>query len=729
MSSALNAAGPATPSTLPPITLADVPSDPAAAYTAELAIAAIIPHPDNPRHFLDDAQNASLGELAASIKAVGLLEPVLVRPIAGTVQACLDAGGPVYQLVAGERRWRACKLAGLATITAIVRDLTDEQALEVLVTENLQREGLAPLEEARGIKILVDRGGWRLEDVAERLGRSVGWVAGRARLNSLTEAWRARLEDPKAWASAWPIGHLLLVTRIEPAGQDELLARLDRTYNAAGLPAADLRRMVGDRTRFLRQAPWRLADGALLPEAGACTSCLRRSSANPGLFDDLDSENVKRTDRCLDPTCWAKKAARHIESRRAELRATHGEVVEIVRSYDPADMTAGGLRDYQVSECKKTAEGARPCLVVSGDGAGRVFWGVPRVEPPFTSPTGRRVDPATGKALPKTLAERREDLRRRRIVHAVKALLEQGEVSEPPQPASYLVALAAVFGTWGKAESRWSHYAPWIAEGSGWTAGSNLHLAARHLSDGKPSDLSELLWRKQLLPVLRRRLEYFSGCNIDELWTEAQAFAVIIGADAAGELELATQQLKEPKAWAGLNEDGTPKTIAKATKAVEEGAADPAEGHERPFCYLALSGEGDRPFRVLFVDDGISRGRSWATYWRKENGSVARFKSPQLADRPTRLEAQADLDAYADTAGMEVCCKACGCTESAACESESGEPCSWAGPSLCSACAEVGQILNGVQSDLEAEDGAEDLGEAGDLDDEDDLEGVDREQE
>jgi ParB/RepB/Spo0J family partition protein len=639
----------------------------------ELALEAIHPHPDNPRHFRADIEEESLVELAASIKAVGVLEPILVRRIPAPL-------GPLFQLVAGERRWRACRLAGLTSVPAIVRDLSDAEALEVLVVENLQREDLSPLQEARGVKALVDHGGWRLEDVADRLGRSVAWVAGRARLNSLSEAWRALVEDPKSWAAQWPVGHLLLVARLEPAGQDGLLADMAHTYNRNGLTFGDLKRMVSDRTRHLRQAPWKVADGALVPEAGPCTACLSRSSANPGLFEDLDSDNLKRTDRCLDPTCWAKKLAAHLEAKAAELRGTHGEVVEVSKSWDARDQKPGRLRDYQVEECRKDAKGAKPCLVVAGEGAGRMYWGIPRVDPATTnSRGGRAIDPQTGKPVQKSLKERQEDLRRRRIARAVKALLEQADVADPPKPASYLVALVAVFGTHGNAQLRGVSYAPWLDEGHTTSSSRNLHLLAMHFSDGKPEDLAELLWRKQVLPVLKKRLEYYSSCNIDELWSEAKAFASIIGADAATELELATQRLKEPKAWASLNDDGTPRGVAEPQVGSRndntppppaggepdhgEGvprsdAAGSSETDEGPTAFAYLQPiQGSEVGRALFVSDGISQGKSWATYWRKASGSLARLRSPNLPERVTREEAQDDLDTWAEARGLELCCR------------------------------------------------------------------------
>jgi ParB family chromosome partitioning protein len=125
----------------------------------ELPLGDIEPSPFQTRRFTDAARD--LQELAESIRQVGVLEPVLARP---------GANGKPYQLLAGERRLRACKIAGLETIPAIVRDLDDDAALEVTVTENLHREDLHPLDEAAAIELMMARYG-DVDEVAARIGR------------------------------------------------------------------------------------------------------------------------------------------------------------------------------------------------------------------------------------------------------------------------------------------------------------------------------------------------------------------------------------------------------------------------------------------------------------------------------------------------------------------------------------------------------------------------------
>ena len=141
----------------------------------------IAPNPKQPRHAFDQA---SLEALAGSLRERGLLQPVLVRPVAGGT----------YELVAGERRWRAAKLAGLETIPALIRDRDDAEALEAALIENMAREDLNPVEEARACAALVEELGLTRESVGLRVGRSRVAVTNLMRLLDLPDDVLALLE-------------------------------------------------------------------------------------------------------------------------------------------------------------------------------------------------------------------------------------------------------------------------------------------------------------------------------------------------------------------------------------------------------------------------------------------------------------------------------------------------------------------------------------------------------
>ena len=139
-----------------------------------LPLREIEPDPGQPRKTFDDE---TLAELSASIAEHGLLQPIAVRPRA--------SGG--YLIVAGERRWRASRMAGLTEVPVIVKDVTDEQAMELALVENLQREDLDPVEEATGIRELMTRCDLTQEQAARKLGKSRSALANSLRLLSLPE--------------------------------------------------------------------------------------------------------------------------------------------------------------------------------------------------------------------------------------------------------------------------------------------------------------------------------------------------------------------------------------------------------------------------------------------------------------------------------------------------------------------------------------------------------------
>ncbi|HEX6992958.1 MAG TPA: ParB/RepB/Spo0J family partition protein [Gammaproteobacteria bacterium] len=136
-----------------------------------------------------DMREETLAELAESIRAQGIVQPIVVRPLQGGTP-----GEVRYEIIAGERRWRAAQMAGLEVVPAVVRDIPDEAAVAVALIENIQRENLNPLEEARSLKRLIDEFGMTHAQAAEAVGRSRVTVSNLLRLLELPEAVRAMLE-------------------------------------------------------------------------------------------------------------------------------------------------------------------------------------------------------------------------------------------------------------------------------------------------------------------------------------------------------------------------------------------------------------------------------------------------------------------------------------------------------------------------------------------------------
>lgn len=221
------------------------------AAVRQLPVGRIDPNPEQPRLALD--QDA-LNELAASVREHGVLQPVLVRP--------LPAGR--YQLVAGERRWRAAQLANLETIPALVEEIDDETALEIAIIENLQREDLSPLDEAAMYERMTRGYGYSVRKLAQKLGKDKGYVENRLRLadapaeirelvslrkDTVSHAYELlKVADPrrrKHLAEQVARGELTLLrlkARIEgratPAGDSATPRRGRRILTAAGAAAA-----------------------------------------------------------------------------------------------------------------------------------------------------------------------------------------------------------------------------------------------------------------------------------------------------------------------------------------------------------------------------------------------------------------------------------------------------------------------------------------------------------
>lgn len=171
----------------------------------ELPIEEIGPNPYHPRSRFDDD---AIRELAASIKATGMLQPVLVR----------RAGADGYQLVAGERRLRAAKLAGLAGIPAVIRDVGDREMMELSLVENIQRENLNPIEEAKAYQTLVDKVGMTHDQISERVGRQRASISNSLRLLTLP----AEVQD-MVGSEALSAGHARALLGLPTAG-DQLAA-------------------------------------------------------------------------------------------------------------------------------------------------------------------------------------------------------------------------------------------------------------------------------------------------------------------------------------------------------------------------------------------------------------------------------------------------------------------------------------------------------------------------
>jgi ParB family chromosome partitioning protein len=233
---------------------------PASNGTRTIAVEEIHPAPGQPRTRFDEAR---LDELAASIKAQGIIQPLIVRT------RTPDEGGG-YELIAGERRWRAAQRAGLFDVPAVVRDVAPAQAFEMALVENLQREDLNPLEEAAGYERLGAEFGYTQEQLSERVGKDRSTVANALRLLRLPEPVRALLAEGRL-----SMGHARALLGLESASEMEKLAR---RIAATELSVRKVEELVR-RARAEREAPPPPPAAPLRPSTSARDLGLRLTRA------------------------------------------------------------------------------------------------------------------------------------------------------------------------------------------------------------------------------------------------------------------------------------------------------------------------------------------------------------------------------------------------------------------------------------------------------------------
>jgi ParB family chromosome partitioning protein len=270
----------------------------------------------NPRHIFEDA---ALKELAESIRVQGILSPLLVRPL--TEQR--------FEIVAGARRYRAAQMAEAATVPVRIVNLTDAEALEAQLIENLQRRDVHPMEEAQGFRALLnlEEPKYSIEQIAARTGKTPVFVAARLKLTELVP-----VVVEAFYREEIGVGHALLLAKLQPDKQEQALAACfkeewsggDRKAKRLLLPVRNLQFWIEHNILLiLKQAPFNKRDAQLIPAAGSCVDCPKRTGHNKLLFADV------REDACTDPTCYAAKLEAHIQKQIA----AKPDIIQISTAY------------------------------------------------------------------------------------------------------------------------------------------------------------------------------------------------------------------------------------------------------------------------------------------------------------------------------------------------------------------------------------------------------------
>jgi ParB/RepB/Spo0J family partition protein len=276
----------------------------------------------------------SLKDLAASIAKLGVQQPGVVRKLSAL------RGLASYEIVAGERRWRASRQADVAHFPAIVRELTDAEVLEIQLVENLQRETLHELEEAVGYEELMKVAKITGEQVADRVGKSRSWVYSRLNLLKLDGDARKALEDGRL-----DVSRALVVASVAQPNQraEALRLALETGYqsNKPMYSVRELRHKIGvDRlTMPLAGAPFPMDDAKLLPDMGACGPCrFRTANCDPDALDP---------DVCTNLSCYHLKVKAQGERVRLDVLDAGGKVLrgEEARKISPSVKTVYGHID------------------------------------------------------------------------------------------------------------------------------------------------------------------------------------------------------------------------------------------------------------------------------------------------------------------------------------------------------------------------------------------------
>lgn len=310
-----------------------------------------------------EVSNDALQDLTNSILQFGVIQPVLLRPHPENPGS--------YILISGERRYRASKLAGKSDIPAYIKEVNDETALVLQITENMQRENVHPLNEAKGYKIILENDKTiTTTELASRFAKSETYILQRLKLNDLVKEAKKDFYNNKM-----NIGHALLLARLTPQHQKEAIEEIINYKGGYGT--------VGELQEFvernimnnLSKAPFDLIDPDLYKKAGACTHCPKRSGASPLLFAD-----IKEKDKCFDRNCFMTKCERFVVNQTREVVETQPDIVFLTDNFQPHQDVLDILTEHKIKPLREYNEfsehsqgGAKvKGLWISGSKAGHI---------------------------------------------------------------------------------------------------------------------------------------------------------------------------------------------------------------------------------------------------------------------------------------------------------------------------------------------------------------------
>lgn len=313
----------------------------------DLKLEVLIESRQNPRK---DFDATSMSELIESVKRYGVLTPLIVRPVG-------NAGK--YEVLAGARRSRAAKEAGLEVVPCRIVEVENDTALEVVVVENLQRKDIHPLEEAEGFREILALSNGDLEGLCVKTGKKAPFVTKRLSLLALIDKGRKPFLQGKITEQ-----QAMMISRLQVPDQK---AALDYVLEEEVSLSALRDWIETEVMRDLSKTPWNKEDAKLVPKAGPCTTCPKRTSVSKDLFSD-----IKQGDRCTDGACFKLKMKAHIEQIQRSLEASGSKVYGLWESYHGEKKPEGTLKVGDWVEIKKRdfCEKAAKGIYLEGQQAG-----------------------------------------------------------------------------------------------------------------------------------------------------------------------------------------------------------------------------------------------------------------------------------------------------------------------------------------------------------------------
>lgn len=261
----------------------------------ELKLSELVASATNPR---SEFEENSLNELAESIKSHGVLQPIIVR--------VHPEENKKFEVVCGERRYRASKIAKMKTIPVSVRELTDDEVFEIQIVENLERKDVHPLDEAIAFRRMLDSGKYSMEDIAAKVAKTLTFVAQRLKLNDLIPELKEEFLKGE-----FGIGHAVLLARVSNEKQSEIFEQSKDKWEPGYGTVKQLKEDLEDDDLDLANAFFNLEDPTIFVGAGPCSTCPKNSRANAVLFPEYE-DNI-----CFDKTCYETKTE---VSKRAAIK-------------------------------------------------------------------------------------------------------------------------------------------------------------------------------------------------------------------------------------------------------------------------------------------------------------------------------------------------------------------------------------------------------------------------